>query len=156
MVLQLAIGPVCLLVFKASTMQGFASGMQVTLAVSIVDTVFIILSLLGISYIINKSRILQFLKKLSGVTLIIVGINCIINIINFSPINNINHFNYLLNNNFFLTGIILTISNPLTLLFWSSIFSKKVAENNYNKVNLVFLQLVVFVLHFSFYFLSHY
>lgn len=138
MMLQLAIGPVCLFIFNTATTNGFFSAMQVVVAVTLIDALFIILSLFGISLILNNENTMFFFKIFSGMILIFFGINLICSVFDFPFFNKIFSIENLLNNNFFLTGLALTVSNPLTIVFWSSVFSKQVSENNYNSTKLSF------------------
>ncbi|WP_019299203.1 LysE family translocator [Lactococcus garvieae] len=138
MMLQLAIGPVCLFIFNTATTNGFFSAMQVVVAVTLIDALFIILSLFGISLILNNENIMFFFKIFSGMILIFFGINLICSVFDFPFFNNIFSIENLLSNNFFLTGLVLTVSNPLTIVFWGSFFSKQVSENNYNSIKLSF------------------
>lgn len=138
MLLQLAIGPICLLVFNTATTEGVFKAMEVVFAVSIIDLLFISLSLLGISFIFNKKNLMYFFNIFSGLILIIIGLNLVLSVFDISLIHNIQFLRNLFKDNFFLIGIILTLSNPLTIIFWSSVFSKNVADNGYTKTNLIF------------------
>lgn len=40
--------------------------------------------------------------------------------------------------NIFIQGLLLTASNPLTIIFWSGVFSTQVIENNLNKNQMIF------------------
>lgn len=138
MILQLAVGPVCLLVFNTSATNGFFNAMQVVLAVSIIDLLFIILSLLSSSFALNKKEVRYLLNLLNGLILIFFGLNLFLSVFGISLINGLPYFKNLLGHNYFLTGITLTLSNPLTIIFWSSVFSKKVSDNDYTRTNLLF------------------
>lgn len=138
MILQLAVGPVCLLVFNTSATNGFFNAMQVVLAVSIIDLLFIILSLLSSSFALNKKEVRYLLNLLNGLILIFFGLNLSLSVFGISLINGLPYFKNLLGHNYFLTGITLTLSNPLTIIFWSSVFSKKVSDNDYTRTNLLF------------------
>ena len=133
MILQLAVGPVCLLVFNTANVRGISNGLLVMLSVVLVDTIFIAASLLGISSIIDKPRIRLILKIISGFVLIWFGLE----MVGFHSISNI----ATTNNNPFLTGFIMTISNPLTIIFWGSVFIKQVFEKEYNTSELRFFAL---------------
>jgi threonine/homoserine/homoserine lactone efflux protein len=43
--------------------------------------------------------------------------------------------------NFFLKGLLLTASNPLTILFWSGVFSTQVIQHKLNKLQLFYFGL---------------
>ena len=39
----------------------------------------------------------------------------------------------IISRNFFMTMLVLTLSNPLTILFWAGVFSTKLAEENFQR-----------------------
>ena len=137
MLLQLAIGPICLMVFKISGESGFLNGLYFTSAVTLIDALYIFLAIFGIGSIINKNAIKILLKYIGSIILILFGVNIILNTINISIIPTIKLFNVNNINNIFMQGIVLTASNPLTIIFWGGIFSNKIIENKYSKMNLL-------------------
>lgn len=65
MLLQLAIGPMCLMVFNTSATYGLFIGLTLVLAIAIVDLIYIALSGFGVTAIINKNKV-KFAIKLFG------------------------------------------------------------------------------------------
>lgn len=57
MLLQLAVGPMCLMVFNTSTTYGFAYGMHLVLAIALIDAFYIALSCVGVAAIINRAKV---------------------------------------------------------------------------------------------------
>ena len=137
MLLQLAIGPICLMVFKISGESGLLNGLYFTSAVTLIDALYIFLAIFGISSIINKNVIKNLLNYIGSIILILFGVNIILNTINISIIPTIKLFNVNDINNIFMQGIVLTASNPLTIIFWGGIFSNKIIENKYSKMKLL-------------------
>ncbi|MBP2100277.1 LysE family translocator [Enterococcus rivorum] len=127
MILQLAIGPVCLYTFQISNTYGMEKGLQIALAVTLADSLFIILSLFGIGKILENATLKNVFTKLASAILIIFGCMTIYN--SFKTIQVIEKEQV----NFFMRGFLLTISNPLTILFWSSFFGVECAENDWDK-----------------------
>ena len=72
MLLQLAIGPMCLMVFNTSATYGFLVGLSLVLAISLIDGLYITLSGLGIAAIINKYRDISLGKVILICDVIIV------------------------------------------------------------------------------------
>ncbi|MGG5332783.1 LysE family translocator [Enterococcus sp. AZ163] len=136
MVLQLAVGPVSIMVFNTSTSKGLGNGLLVSWAAVLVDTVFIFLSFCGISSVIDKPNIRFFIKIISGLVLILFGLNSLTTLLKFSLFPDLSILSSITSTNPFLKGILLTISNPLTIIFWSSLLTKQVIENQYNKKEL--------------------
>lgn len=138
MLLQLAVGPMCLMVFNTSTTYGFFVGMSLVLAISLIDGLYITLSGLGIAAIINKEKIKSAIKIFGCIVLLWFGINSITGAFGFNLIPDIKLFSNAINKNIFIQGLLLTASNPLTIIFWGGVFSTQVAVNNFSKKQLVF------------------
>lgn len=136
MILQLAVGPVSLLVFNASLSEGINHGFLVVWAAVVVDTAFIFLSFFGISSLIDKPKVRFFMKTISGVMLILFGLNSLITVFEFSLLPDLSILPRISTTNPFLQGILLTASNPLTIIFWSSLLTKQVIENQYDNQGL--------------------
>ncbi len=141
MLLQLAVGPMCLLVFNTSAKYGFWIGMSLTFAIGFIDLLFITLSGVGVGAILEKPNIRRGIKLFGAVVLIVFGANTITNAFQYSLLPNIPIFAVINGKSIFVQGLILTASNPLTIIFWSGVFSTQVIENNYNKKQLCYFGL---------------
>ncbi len=136
MLLQLAIGPMCLLVFNTSAKFGIEEGFSLVLAISLIDLLFITLSGIGVSAIIDRKNIKTFIKIFGAFVLIFFGANMIGSAFHINLIPGIHLLSGGNKKDIFLQGLLLTASNPLTIIFWSGVFSTQVIENNYNRVQL--------------------
>lgn len=141
MLLQFAIGPMCLMVFNTSATYGIFLGLSLVLAIAIVDSIYIALSGFGVAAIINKDKIKFIVKILGCMILILFGANTIAGAFDISLLPSITLFSDLSGKSIFLQGLLLTASNPLTIIFWSGVFSTQIIENNYNKSQLFFFGL---------------
>jgi threonine/homoserine/homoserine lactone efflux protein len=130
MLLQIAIGPVCIYIFNLTIRRGWLSAFISVLAVVIIDALFISLSIIGISAVVEKRK--KLLKIFGSSVLIIFGIRIIISAINSSSMTliNTNEVSYI---KIFLSVMFLTVSNPLTIIFWSGVFSTKIIEEKFDK-----------------------
>jgi threonine/homoserine/homoserine lactone efflux protein len=137
MLLQLAIGPMCLLVFNTSATYGFLVGLTLVLAISLIDGLYITLSGLGIAAIINKEKIKSAIKIFGCIVLLWFGTNTITGAFGLNILPDFKLFSDVNNKNIFIQGLLLTASNPLTIIFWGGVFSTQVAENNLNKKQLI-------------------
>jgi len=137
MLLQLAIGPVCLMVFNTSATYGFFVGLSIVLAISLVDGLYITLSGLGIAAIINKDKIKSGVKIFGSIVLLWFGASTITGAFGVNLLPDFKLFSDATNKNIFIQGLLLTASNPLTIIFWGGVFSTQVAENNLTKKELV-------------------
>ncbi|MDF2844183.1 MAG: putative efflux protein [Herbinix sp.] len=138
MLLQLAVGPMCLMVFNSSATYGLIVGLSLVLAITLVDLLFITLSGLGVAAIINKNKVKLIIKILGSVILLLFGANMIASSFNFTLLPNITFFTNVSKQSIFVQGLLLTASNPLTIIFWSGVFSSQVIENKYNKLQLLY------------------
>ncbi len=130
MLLQIAVGPVCIYIFNESVRKGVLSAFVGVIAVVLIDALFIGLSIVGISAIVKKKE--KLLKIFGSLVLIIFGIRMIVSALQITEFNNINliEINYLKT---FITVLFLTASNPLTIIFWSGVFSTKIIEEKFNR-----------------------
>lgn len=126
MMLQLAVGPICLLTFMASASFGWASGEAVAIAATIVDAVYIIVSASSVAVIIKKPEVQRKVKIFGAVILVLFGGYMVWQ----TTGGNIPHVAVAGTGaaDFFIEGIVLTVSNPLTILFWGGVFAAQAAE----------------------------
>ena len=107
------------------------------LAITLIDGLYIALSCFGVAAIISKEQVKRAVKWLGCIVLILFGSNIIMQAFHISIIPNITLFSAVSGRNFFIQGLLLTASNPLTIIFWSGALSAHVSENNYSKRQLV-------------------
>ena len=134
MLLQLSIGPMCLMVFNTAKNVGFVVAFTLVMAIALVDAFYISLACFGVSKILNKPKVKKIFKILGSLILIFLGINIILNVfnINIIPVLNLKPTS----NNVFIQGLVLTLSNPITIVFWGSILTTRIIEDNLNKKEL--------------------
>ncbi len=138
MLLQFAVGPMCLLVFNTTTTYGFINGMQVVFAIGLIDALYIALSCFGVAAIINKAKVQAIIKLAGCLVLVLFGVNTISGVFDFSLLPKIALFSNTASDNLFGQGLLLTASNPLTIVFWSGMFSTQMIEKEWNKKQLFF------------------
>lgn len=130
MILQLAIGPVCLFIFKIGGNKGFIDAEIGVLGVAVIDALYILLAITGTTSFLDKERTKHALR-LSGALIVgIFGLQTILGIFGWGIIPNLSLLSRIKSGNSFVEGIVLTASNPLTILFWAGVFSTKIAEDN--------------------------
>lgn len=134
--LQLALGPVFFYISGITLDSSYINSFSAVLAVTAADYIFIILSLMGISRFLNKDRNKQIFGLLGSIMLIIFGLLMLqkglvtktdavrLSSMAWTPFSS------------FASTFILTMSSPLTIVFWGSIFSAKATEKNYLKQQL--------------------
>jgi len=129
--LQLAIGPVFFYILGIAMDSSFLISFFGVLAVTLVDYIYILLSILGIGKLLEKEKIKRIFGIISSLVLLIFGIMLINKAL--MPSNKIILGNEWTIAKAFISCFLLTISSPLTIVFWSSIFASKAIEKNYSK-----------------------
>jgi len=105
------------------------------IAVTLVDYIYIALSLLGLSKIIEKERIKKVVGIISSFVLIVFSIIILKSAFkSFSINSNATQWTPVTS---FISCFLLTISSPLTIVFWTGIFSAKAIEYKFTKSQLV-------------------
>lgn len=132
MLLQLAIGPVCVFIFQLATLHGFFGAEAGVLGVVLIDGLYILAAILGIGAVIEKYKIELGVKTFGAIVLFIFGLSTILGLFNINLIPSLNAFSAFHSSSYFLQTVVLTISNPLTIIFWAGVFSSKIAENSMN------------------------
>ena len=127
LLLQLAIGPMCLMVFNTARNTGFLTAFSLVLAISLVDAFYITLSCLGTGKLLDKSKYNKIFKILGGLVLIFFGFNMILNIFGVNLIPGLNLKPSA--RSAFIQGLVLTLSNPMTIIFWTGILVGKIIED---------------------------
>ncbi|MDD5251138.1 MAG: LysE family transporter [Patescibacteria group bacterium] len=137
MILQIAIGPVCLFVFNTATSDGFFQAFWAVLAVVIADGLFIALAIAGIERFINRKNVMHALKTFGALVLFFFGLELIVGQFGVSLLPSLGLGAIKAQPNSFLAGFFLTLSNPLSILFWAGVFSAKVAEKQFKHHELI-------------------
>lgn len=134
MLLQIAIGPVCLLILQTAIASGFAAAESGVLAVVLVDALFIFAAIWGIGALFTRfPQTKVILKFFGGLVLILFGFSNILGLFGITLIPGLNLSARSGSGSFFTTMLVLTLSNPLTILFWAGVFSTKLAEENFQR-----------------------
>jgi threonine/homoserine/homoserine lactone efflux protein len=138
LLLQIAIGPVFFFILNLSLQRTIIDGLIAVTAVTLVDYLFIILAVLGVGKVLERPKAKFILGIISSIVLVLFGIVMILSIkqsgagnIGASPIES----GYISS---FMSTFLLTISSPLTIVFWTSLFAAKAIEKGYNKNQLIF------------------
>ena len=130
--LQLAIGPVFFFIINLALQKTIYDGFVAVLAVTLVDYFYITISVVGIKKWLEKNKTKYVFGIISSIVLIILGAIIIKGIAEnrLSTTVDINSANLISS---FLSAFILTISSPMTIIFFTWIFTAKAIEYNYTK-----------------------
>ncbi len=135
LLLQIAVGPMCLLVFNTAKNVGFVVALSLVLAIALVDAFYIILASIGVSKLLEKEKVKKTFKIFGAIVLIVFGINIILNVfgINIIPGLNLKPSS----TNIFVQGLVLTLSNPITIIFWGSVLTTKIIDDKLGRNELI-------------------
>lgn len=131
MLLQLAIGPVCLFIFNEANTHGLASAVLGVLSVVLVDSLYVLLAISGVAAILSGEKIQKYLRYFGFIVLVLFGLDMIcgsfgIKVFPSMQLASRDHES-------FIRGIVLTGANPLTILFWAGVFSLKLSDQCFHK-----------------------
>lgn len=135
LLLQLAIGPVFFFIVNLAIQKTIFEGFAAVVGVTLGDYFYIALAILGIGKLLEHKRIKKIFGIVSSIVLILFGlmiINGAIHVGTSSIIttDSLNIFSS------FASVFLLTISSPLTIVMWTSLFAAKTIEYNYTKKEL--------------------
>ncbi len=133
MLLQLAIGPVCIFILNLGSNIGFVDAEMGVIAVTLVDAIFVLLAIFGISTFIRIDKIQKIFRLFGAFIVAYFGFSIILGVFDMNIMPDINLFGVQDSNSSFINGFLLTASNPLTILFWTGVFSTKITEEKLKK-----------------------
>lgn len=144
LLLQIAVGPICLYVFETAVTSGILPALSAVLAVGLVDSLYILAAILGIGSIMTRhAETRKIFGIIGSFVLIAFGIMMIYSGLSINaqslPTFATNKAEHLFSA--FIKTFLLTISNPLTIIFWASVFTSKINEKNLKKENLYYFGL---------------
>lgn len=137
LVLQLAIGPVFFFIINLALQKTIFDGLVGALAVTTVDYFYITLAILGVGEILQKKKVKKVFGIVSSIVLMIFGALLIKGIAagGYSVTEQAKTMNLFSS---FASVFALTISSPMTIVFFTSLFTAKALEYNYTKKELLF------------------
>ena len=133
MLLQLAVGPICALIFKIAGNKGFVSAEIGVAAVVLADALFILFAILGLGSFVGKSGTRNIFKYIGALVVAGFGFSFVLEVLGWKIMPDINLFKNITAAGPFVEAFILTAANPLTIVFWAGVFSTRIAEGKMTK-----------------------
>ncbi len=132
LLLQLAIGPVFFFITNLTLQKTIWDGFAGVAAVTLVDYLYITLAILGIGKLLEKKKIKKVFGIISSIVLILFGAMTIREIaeVTYSFASYSSSMDL---SKSFSSVFLLTISSPMGIIFWTSLFATRVVESNYSK-----------------------
>jgi threonine/homoserine/homoserine lactone efflux protein len=139
MILQMAVGPICLFIFQTAVTSGFLTALIGVFGIAIIDALYILFAIYGIGTLLNKrEKLKKIIKYLGALVLVLFGLSNILGSFGISLLPSLNFLSTQSTKSVFLKVIVLTLSNPLTILFWIGVFSTKVSKGDMNLKEMYF------------------
>jgi threonine/homoserine/homoserine lactone efflux protein len=127
--LQAAVGPVCLFIFQTAASSGFWAAEAAVLGVTLADLFYVTAAILGIGALIERSSSARNIFKYLGAAVIILfGISSILGSFEINIIPGYGTLTGTNSESAFIKALLLTLSSPLTIVFWAGVFSAKAAS----------------------------
>lgn len=127
MLLQIAIGPICLFVFQTAVTHGFSAAMSSVVGVALIDTLFILVAMWGLGTLLERNKnYKKAIQTFGAMVLIGFGISTILGAFGVPIVPSIDFLSKQNLDSIFFKALLLTLSNPLTILFWAGVFSTKI------------------------------
>ena len=130
MLLQFAVGPVALFIFQTALLSGFVTATTGVIGAALVDAVFVVAAVIGIGAIIQKKKAALVMKICGALILIAFGISTVLGVFGLSFIPGFNLAQGVEAGSVFQRAVLITASNPLTIIFWAGVFSARLAEGD--------------------------
>ena len=135
LILQVAIGPVFFYIINQSLRRSPIYGLASVMAVTLVDFFYIALAILGVGRLFENEKIKKQLGLLGAIVLMAFGFYMLYQLMFITtPIQDGETMNTLFGS--FVSAFILTISSPLTIVFWTSVFATRAIEYNLSKIDM--------------------
>ena len=133
--LQLAIGPVFFFIINLALQKTIFDGFAGVFGVTSVDYIYIILAILGIDRLLKNKKFKKIFGAISSFVLIIFGLLILQSALSagIKQLDSASTSNLLQS---FSSVFLLTISSPMTIVFFTSLFTAKAVEYNYTKKEL--------------------
>lgn len=141
MMLQLAVGPICLLVFNTVGASGFGAASLAVLAVTLVDALYILLAGFGAAALLQKASVRKAVLAGGSAVLILFGLDITGGAFGFSLLTQTGLAQLGFSaapegGGIFLKAAFLTASNPLTIVFFGGVLSATAAAENFDSSGL--------------------
>lgn len=129
LLLQFAVGPICLLVFNTAGNKGFAASSLAVLAITLVDGLYILLAGLGLAIFLQNTKVKKVVQFFGATVLILFGLDILLGACGLSDQPDVNLFQWG-DGGVFFKAAVMTASNPLTIIFWSGVLSATLTAEN--------------------------
>lgn len=142
MVLQVGgMGPICFLLFQLASLLPLKAVLGGVVAVTLVDAIYIAVSVLGILGIIRQTEaISNIFKKITGIVILFLGVSFSLMFFSEETADAFMKYNWTVDN-VFATLFFLTIINPVTIFCFTGVFTANLIDKKINRKQLILFAL---------------
>lgn len=126
MLLQLAVGPICIYVLNIGVSMGFVPAFISVLGVTLADAVYIIIAVSGVAGAEKFKKAESLMKRGSGIVQILLGLYMAVSALAGRSGTDIQSAAGMTAMKLFTAAFLLTLANPITIVFWAGVFAGKV------------------------------
>jgi threonine/homoserine/homoserine lactone efflux protein len=134
MLLQIAVGPVCLFIFNQASSHGFFPAWTGVWAVTLADGLFILAAANGIGRLVRQATWQKIFRYTGPALVFFFGLVMALAGLGFSFLPGFGIT--MKTGGIFLAALLLTLSNPLSILFWGGVFAARVSESRLSRLEL--------------------
>lgn len=131
MFLQMAVGPVFFYILSITLNSDIVASMAAVLGVVLADFIYIGVSILGIETLFEHEKMKKFFGIPSALLIIVFGAYLLFTALKTRSTEGVSEA--MNAGKAFTSSFVLTIGSPLTIFFWSGIFTAKALERNFNR-----------------------
>ena len=125
LILQFAIGPVFIFVMNIAVQRSLSEGIAAVAGVTAADYIYIAFSVVGVGKLLENDRTKRVLGFIAPAVLLLFGAYMLHSVVSSVESHNVMRSNTSCG---FLPAFALTVSSPMTILFWSGIFASRAVE----------------------------
>jgi threonine/homoserine/homoserine lactone efflux protein len=143
LILQVSVGPVCIAVLQRGIAHGFWHALALVAGAALVDALYILLSVAGISTVLQNEVVLRVVGVIGALLLVWFGIRYLRTddtapstgdkdalLLPNADTSERNQANESLQKSLSF-GVVLTLTNPLTILFWGAVLGAMMASRSF-------------------------
>jgi threonine/homoserine/homoserine lactone efflux protein len=134
LILQVSVGPVCIAVLHKGLTQGFGHALAMVWGVALVDALYILLSVVGVSALLQIGPAQTVVGLAGALLLIYFGIRYLRAPASTMRIEHCSESPF----KSFSFGVGLTLTNPLTILFWAGVLGAMLSGHTFDHSQGVF------------------
>ncbi len=132
MLLQIAVGPVCLFIFQTAVKQGIFAAWMGVAGVVLVDAAYIFLAIGGVGALMrNNPSVTTVIRYAGALILVAFGLSNALGAFGLSLLPAFH--GQMHQGGAFVGAIVLTLTNPLSVLFWAGVFSTRLTQDGMDK-----------------------